>query len=136
LTYRDDLMLTIFPHGPLMPNFFVDERRRRLEAEVEDVIDEGWVAFEESDFWHPANPVDVVKSKTARVREQNEDLQKELAVASRAKHLQKVGNWESMFGKLPPKERRNVDDGTCERLRLALQGRLTMMHQVQCKYES
>jgi hypothetical protein len=85
-------MLTIFRHGPLMPNFFVDERRRRLEAEVEDVIDEDWVIFEESDFWHPANPVAVVKSKTARVREQNEDLQKELAVASRAKHLQKVGN--------------------------------------------
>jgi hypothetical protein len=41
-----------------------------------------------------------------------------------------------MFGKLPPMERSNVDDGTCERLRLALQGRVTMMHQVQCKCES
>ena len=136
LTYRDERMLTIFPHGPLMPNFFVDEGRRRLEAEAEDVIDEGWGAFEESAFWRPASPVAVVKSKAARAREQNEDLQKELAVAARAKHLQKVENWEAMFGKLPPMERSNVDDGTCERLRLALQGRLTMMHQVQRKRES
>jgi hypothetical protein len=136
LTYRDERMLTIFPHGPLMPNFFVDERRRRLEAAAEDVIDEGWGAFEESAFWRPASPVAVVKSKAARAREQNEDLQKELAVAARAKHLQKVENWEAMFGKLPPMERSKVDDGTCERLRLALQGRLTMMHQVQRKRES
>ena len=124
LAYRDERMATSFPHGALNP------------LEEEDESDEGWGAVEESSFWRPPSPVAVVQTKAGRARQQNEDLQRELAAAARTTFLQKVENWEAIFGKLPPMERSKVDDGTCERLRLAVQGRLTLMHHVKRTRES
>mmetsp|Transcript_78968 Transcript_78968/g.128021 ORF Transcript_78968/g.128021 Transcript_78968/m.128021 type:complete len:566 (-) Transcript_78968:371-2068(-) len=117
MKYRDERLLTAFPHGTLSPSEELDE------------LDAGW-AMEENKFWRPKSPDVVVKSKAQRATEKDEILQQEVAAAARVMHLQKVANWEQMFARLSIMDKTKVDDGTAERLRKEVLGRLEMMHRV------
>jgi hypothetical protein len=118
MSYRDDRLQTNFPHGALIPNENYDEN------------DEAWGIMDESKFWRPASPVVVVKSKASKAREKDDSVQKETAAAARVEHLSKVASWELIFAELPSMDNSQVGDGTGERLRIAVEGRLKLMHDV------
>ena len=123
MAYRDQRLQTACSFGVLNP------------SNEDGPFDEGW-AVDEDNFWRPPSPEGAVKSRFQQDRDHDEDHQRQMATAKREQHLQRIEQWESLFVKLPRMDKTRTEDGLAERLRIAVETRLKLVHDVNSTREA